>query len=59
MASIFARPGGARLGYVVLGGENAEKGGVPLVMINGMAMRFQDWDVISKPLSKKRPGTAF
>lgn len=59
MVSFFARPGGARLGYVVLGEEHLHKGAVPLIFINGMSMRFQDWDVISELLSENRSGAAF
>jgi hypothetical protein len=59
MVSFFARPGEAKMGYVVLGGDIINKGAIPLIIINGMSMRFEDWNVISKPLSEKRPGAEF
>lgn len=60
MASIqtFARPDGAQLGYVILGEEHVKRGIRPLVILNGMSMRFEDWEVISKPLSEKRTGAS-
>ena len=57
MVSIFKLPNGAQMGYNVLGGEKLGSGMRPLVIVNGMSMRFEDWDVISIPLSKSRPGT--
>lgn len=59
MVSFFTRPGGAKMGYVVRGEDNINQGAIPLIIINGMAMIFEDWDVISKPLSEKRPGAVF
>lgn len=56
MVSLFPRPDGAQLGYLILGEEHLAKQIRPLVIINGMSMRFEDWDVISKPISEKRTG---
>lgn len=55
---LFPRPDGAQLGYVILGEEHLKNGGRPFVILNGMSMRFEDWDVISKPLSEKRTGVS-
>lgn len=59
MVSIFPRPDGAQLGYLIQGEEHLAKQTRPLVIINGMSMRFEDWEVISKPLSKKRTGNSY
>lgn len=56
MVALFTLPDGAQLGYVILGEKHLKDGVVPLVIINGMSMRFEDWDVISKPLSERRTG---
>lgn len=59
MTLLFPRPGGAQLGYVILGEKHMDDGVVPLVVINGMSMRYEDWEVISSKLSERRTGEIF
>ena len=53
--STFKLANGAQLGYKILGAEHLEEGNRPLVLVNGMSMRLEDWDVLAQPLSRKRP----
>lgn len=57
---IFSLPNGAQLAYIILGSEHLkDTSKTPLLIINGMSMRFEDWDVISRPLSNNRTSEFF
>lgn len=59
MSRVFSLSDCAQLGYTILGEEHLVRGVVPLVLINGMSMRLEDWNLIANPLSEKRTGMSF
>ncbi|KAF8320203.1 uncharacterized protein EI90DRAFT_3080963, partial [Cantharellus anzutake] len=53
---VFPLANGAQLGYEILGADHLKRGVRPIVLINGMSGRYEDWETLSIPLSKLRPG---
>ncbi|KAF8310432.1 Alpha/Beta hydrolase protein [Cantharellus anzutake] len=56
---VFPLANGAQLGYEILGADHLKRGVRPIVLINGMSGRYEDWETLSIPLSKLRPVLVF
>ncbi|KAF8320186.1 uncharacterized protein EI90DRAFT_3080840 [Cantharellus anzutake] len=44
---VFPLANGAQLGYEILGADHLKRGVRPIVLINGMLGRYEDWETLS------------